>query len=152
MKANKQEYYGYLKDYDKGIMTLQVKDKNGTVFTSNTTSTATATYGPKIIDTDDYKFGYNLNDSTADDILYVKVDTDDPVLEVMKYTSVLLFPVIPNIAQKIYTQLGFEGNIKDVKLSDLNNLSIKEGQIASKETISPVFLRLDSEIAKDKKK
>ena len=28
MKANKQEYYGYLKDYDKGIMTLQVKDKN----------------------------------------------------------------------------------------------------------------------------
>lgn len=28
VKANKQEYYGYLKDYDKGIMTLQVKDKN----------------------------------------------------------------------------------------------------------------------------
>lgn len=28
VKTNKQEYYGYLKDYDKGIMTLQVKDKN----------------------------------------------------------------------------------------------------------------------------
>ena len=74
------------------------------------------------------------------------------VLEVMKYTSVLLFPVIPNIAQKIYAQLGFEGNVADVKLADLNDLSIKEGQIATKETISPVFLRLDSEIAKDKKK
>ena len=35
---------------------------------------------------------------------------------------------------------------------DLVNLNIKEGQIATKETISPVFLRLDSEIAKDKKK
>jgi len=74
------------------------------------------------------------------------------VLEVMKYTSVLLFPVIPNIAQKIFAQLGFDGDIKDIKLKDLVNLNIKEGQIATKETISPVFLRLDSEIAKDKKK
>ena len=74
------------------------------------------------------------------------------VLEVMKYASVLLYPVIPNIAQKIYAQLGFDGDIKNVKLADLNNISIKDGQVATKETISPVFLRLDSEIAKDKKK
>ncbi|MCR4881387.1 MAG: methionine--tRNA ligase [bacterium] len=74
------------------------------------------------------------------------------VLEVMKYASVLLYPVIPNIAQKIYTQLGFEGEIKGIKLADLKTLTIKEGQIATKDTISPVFLRLDSEIAKDKKK
>ncbi len=74
------------------------------------------------------------------------------VLEVMKYTSVLLFPVIPNISQKIFKQLGFDENICDIKLKDLRNLNIKESKIATKETINPVFLRLDSEIAKDKKK
>ena len=74
------------------------------------------------------------------------------VLEVMKFTSVLLFPVIPVISQKIWAQLGFETKIADIKLADLIDINIKQGQIATKETISPVFLRLDSEIAKDKKK
>ena len=74
------------------------------------------------------------------------------VLEVMKYTSVLLFPVIPNISQRIWEQLGFDGQIKDVQIADLKNINLKSAQIATKETINPVFLRLDSEIAKDKKK
>jgi len=74
------------------------------------------------------------------------------VLEVMKFTSVLLFPVIPVIAEKIWAQLGFETKISDIKLADLVDINIKQGQIATKETVSPVFLRLDSEIAKDKKK
>lgn len=74
------------------------------------------------------------------------------VLEVMKVASILLYPVIPNISQKIFAQLGFDGEIKDVKISDLKALNLKTGQIATKETISPVFLRLDSEIAQDKKK
>ncbi len=74
------------------------------------------------------------------------------VLEVMKYTSILLYPVIPNISQKIYNQLGFNGQIKDIQLKDLENLNLKIGQIATKESIKPVFLRLDSEIAQDKKK
>ena len=70
----------------------------------------------------------------------------------MKFTSVLLFPVIPVIAEKIWAQLGFETKISDIKLADLVDINIKQGQIATKETVSPVFLRLDSEIAKDKKK
>ena len=74
------------------------------------------------------------------------------VLEVMKYAGVMLYPVVPNIAQKIYSQLGFDGEVKDIKLKDLASLNIKEGQIATKETVSPVFLRMDSEIAQDKKK
>ena len=74
------------------------------------------------------------------------------VLEVMKFTGVLLYPVIPNISQKIWAQLGFEGQIRDVKISELKNINLKSAQIATKDTISPVFLRLDSEIAKDKKK
>lgn len=64
---------------------FQVKDKNGNIFTSNAQSTTETSYGPKIQDTDSYKFGYKGSDSTADDILYIKVDTDDPILDEMYY-------------------------------------------------------------------
>ncbi|MDD3765970.1 MAG: methionine--tRNA ligase [Eubacteriales bacterium] len=74
------------------------------------------------------------------------------VLETMRFAGILLYPVIPNISQKIYNQLGFEDIIKNIKLEELEWGELKTGKIASKETINPVFLRLDSEIAQDKKK
>ncbi len=66
---------------------FQIKEKgeNGKTFTSNAESTTAATYGPKIQDANSVKFGYNETGNTADDILYVKVDTDDPILENMYY-------------------------------------------------------------------
>ena len=64
---------------------FQIKDAAGNTFTSNIQSTTSTTYGPKIQDTEANLFGYNTQDSCADDVIYVKVDTDDPVLEVMKY-------------------------------------------------------------------
>ena len=70
---------GYKKIY------FQIKDSAGNTFTSNTQSTTSTTYGPKIQDTEAKLFGYNTQGSSADDVIYVKVDTDDPVLEVMKY-------------------------------------------------------------------
>ena len=74
------------------------------------------------------------------------------VLEVLRQVSVLIYPFVPNIAQNMWEQLAQQDNISDVLLSDLEWGGIKEGKIASKETVKPVFLRLDSEFAGDKKK
>ncbi|MBO4532219.1 MAG: hypothetical protein J5726_00775 [Treponema sp.] len=77
---------GYKKIY------FQIKDSAGNTFTSNTQSTDSSKYGPKIQDTESELFGYNTPGSCADVVIYVKVDTNDPVLEVMKYytSSVLV--------------------------------------------------------------
>ena len=74
------------------------------------------------------------------------------VLETMRYIAIMLSPYCPNISQKIWEQLSLEGNVADFKLDELNWGEMKLGKIAEKSTISPVFLRLDSEIAGDKKK
>ena len=63
---------------------FQIKDKNNT-FTSNVASTTAGSYGPKILDPNSLKFGYTGEGNIADDIVYVKVDTDDPVLENLYY-------------------------------------------------------------------
>lgn len=71
---------------------FQIKEKgeNGKIYTSNTASTTSNTYGPKIQDVNSVKFGYKEEGNTPDDILYVKVDTDDPILDNMYYyTSAL---------------------------------------------------------------
>ena len=70
------------------------------------------------------------------------------VFEVMRYVSVLIYPYCPNIASNIAKQLKTDINIK---LCELNNNQIKSGKIISKEEINPVFLRLDSEFAQNKK-
>lgn len=74
------------------------------------------------------------------------------VLETLRITSVLISPFVPNIAQEISTQLSIEVDTSKIQLDDLNWGGLKEGFIASKETIKPVFLRLDSEIAGAEKK
>lgn len=74
------------------------------------------------------------------------------VLETLRYASVLLYPYIPNIATDIWNQLSCERDISEMKLSDLGWAGLKTGVIVSKETIKPVFLRLDSEIAGESKK
>ena len=74
------------------------------------------------------------------------------VLETLRHVSVLIYPYIPNIALDMWKQLGLEGNVSDILLSDLKWGGLKTGKIASKETVKPVFLRLDSELAGEKKK
>ncbi|MDD3149980.1 MAG: methionine--tRNA ligase [Candidatus Gastranaerophilales bacterium] len=74
------------------------------------------------------------------------------VLETMRFVSILLYPVIPNISQNIWSQLSLEGNISEQTWESLKWNGLKAGKIASKETVNPVFLRLDSELAGDKKK
>ena len=66
------------------------------------------------------------------------------VLEVMCIVSALIYPYCPNIAQNMARQLSFDLNIK---LDDLTAGNIKEGKLISKEEITPVFLRVDSELA-----
>ena len=70
------------------------------------------------------------------------------VLEVMRYVSVLIYPYCPNIASNIAKQLKTNINIK---LCDLGKNNLKAGKIITKEEINPVFLRLDSEFAQNKK-
>lgn len=74
------------------------------------------------------------------------------VLETMRFVSVLLYPVIPNISQQIWEQLSQSGNVSEMNIDNLVWAGLQVGQIATPETVSPVFLRLESELAGDKKK
>lgn len=75
------------------------------------------------------------------------------VLETLRHVSVMIYPFTPNIAQDMWQQLSQEGNVADYKYSELKWGGLQAGKIASTETVKPVFLRLDSEIAgEDKKK
>lgn len=71
------------------------------------------------------------------------------VLEAMRYIGILIYPYCPNIAADILSQLNEDENFKYEKL---NWGGLKQGKITDKDKIKPVFLRLDSEFAKDKKK
>ena len=71
------------------------------------------------------------------------------VLEIMCIVATLIKPYCPNIAEKIASQLNFDIN---KKLKELKIQNLTAGKLISKEDIKPVFLRLDSELATDKKK
>lgn len=71
------------------------------------------------------------------------------VLEAMRYIALLIYPYCPNIAEDILTQLNEEINFKYDKLAWGG---LKQGKITDKDKIKPVFLRLDSEFAENKKK
>lgn len=68
------------------------------------------------------------------------------VLEVMSVVSKLIYPYCPNIAEKMSKQLKID---LSKKLDEVDE--IKVGKLISKEEIQPVFLRLDSEFATNKK-
>ena len=71
------------------------------------------------------------------------------VLEVMCVVSSLIYPYCPNIASKMAKQLSYD---LSTKLDDIEIKNIKTGKLISKEEITPVFLRLDSELADKSKK
>ncbi len=71
------------------------------------------------------------------------------VLEAMRKIGIMLYPYCPNISKKIFEQLSLDFN---VKYSDVENNKLKVGKVTEKEKISPVFPRMDSEFAADKKK
>lgn len=70
------------------------------------------------------------------------------VLEVMTVVSSLIYPYCPNIAKSMAEQLSYDLN---TKLDDITCESLQSGHLIDKESIKPVFLRMDSELAKDKK-
>lgn len=85
--------------YENGIWTFsftsngqqklyfRVSDGNN-IFTSSTTSSTPGNLGPKIMDVNSRKFGYKASagvEAQPDDILYIKVDTDDPYLNEFSY-------------------------------------------------------------------
>lgn len=70
------------------------------------------------------------------------------VLEIMCVVSALIYPFCPNIAKEMARQLKFDLN---TKLDDLKVENIPCGTLISKEEITPVFLRIDSEFATNKK-
>ena len=72
------------------------------------------------------------------------------VLEAMHFIAVGIYPYCPNISKDINEQLSL-GN-SSFKFDNLNWGDIPTGKITEKSMIKPVFLRLDSELAKDKKK
>lgn len=71
------------------------------------------------------------------------------VLNVMAHVAILIEPYCPNIAFDMAKQLKIDVNQKFASMKD--NM-INAGKLISKEEIHPVFLRLDSEFAGDKKK
>lgn len=71
------------------------------------------------------------------------------VLEAMRKIAVMIYPYCPNISDKIFSQLSAD---KKLKYSEIKENKLSIGQITEKEKISPVFPRMDSEFAADKKK
>ncbi|MBR5032778.1 MAG: hypothetical protein IKX70_03850 [Treponema sp.] len=92
---------------------IQVKEKGegGKTFTSNIASTTAGTYGPKIIDVNSEKFGYTGDGNTADDLLYVKVDTQTPTLP-----SVLYFASDTLYTESQVTSAISDSDWKDAKI------------------------------------
>lgn len=74
------------------------------------------------------------------------------VLETLRHVSIMIYPFTPNIAQDMHEQLGQSGKVEDVKYSELQWGGLQSGQIATKESVKPVFLRMDSELAGSNKK
>ena len=70
------------------------------------------------------------------------------VLETMCTVASLIEPYCPNIAQRMAAQLKYN---LDTKYDDITFNNIKTGKLISKDEITPVFLRLDSELATNKK-
>lgn len=74
------------------------------------------------------------------------------VLEAMRFIAIMMAPFTPNISQDILEQLNISQKATDIQLDSLSWGGIPVGKITEKEKIKPVFLRLDSEFATDKKK
>jgi len=70
------------------------------------------------------------------------------VLEIMCVVTALIYPYCPNIASAMASQLNFD---LKTKLNNLTLSNLKVGKLISQEEIKPVFLRLDSEFATNKK-
>lgn len=71
------------------------------------------------------------------------------VLESMRIIAILLYPYCPNISKDVLKQLNIK---EDFNIANCQWGKIKTGKLIEKENIKPVFLRLDSEFATDKKK
>lgn len=71
------------------------------------------------------------------------------VLESMRHIAIMLYPYCPNISTDILKQLSSE---IDFKYDNLYWGGLKTGKIIQKDNIKPVFLRLDSDFAENKKK
>ena len=56
--------------------------------------------------------------------------------------SIALFPFIPESSQKIWTQLGLQGNVKDQHWDTLSALDIKPGHTLG--DTSPIFSKVES--------
>ena len=70
------------------------------------------------------------------------------VLEVLCIVTSLIYPYCPNFAKEMAKQLKFDLN---KNLEDLVLDNIKVGKLIEKDDIKPIFLRLDSELATNKK-
>lgn len=65
--------------------------------------------------------------------------------------AIALYPFIPESAQKIWVQLGMEGNVSEQSWDSMSKLSIKDGHIIG--SPSPLFTKIEeSDIEKHKKK
>lgn len=105
----------------------------------------------KLVDTankyinDNEPWGKAKNPETMGECLSVLYN----VLETLRWTSIMTEPIVPNIAKNMRSQLAID-NTTSYDLLQWGGL--KAGSVIEKANISPVFLRLGSQIAGDKKK
>jgi methionyl-tRNA synthetase len=74
------------------------------------------------------------------------------VLETLRWVAIMIEPFVPNIASKMYAQLGLSKEDGKFNFDSLNWGGLETGTTINKELISPVFLRIGSQLAGDKKK
>ncbi len=68
--------------------------------------------------------------------------------EVVRIATVLLAPVLPESAAKIWSQLGMPGSVEDVRFGSLEWGQLAAGQMTNKP--EPVFMRIDAAPAIEK--
>lgn len=88
------------------------------------------------------------NEDTKEEALTVLYD----VLETLRWTSYLIEPFTPNLAQKIREQLHLDSSCCVESLDELAWGGLSENIVIEKANIKPIFLRIGSELAGDKKK
>src|SRR5579871_743418 len=91
----------------------------------------------KIVDYAPWKLAKDGDREKLEHVLYSAAET-------LRIVTALLYPVIPESAAKIWSQLGFTTPIEEVRVADLNWGRLEAGQMLG--VVSGVFPRADAKI------
>jgi len=64
--------------------------------------------------------------------------------------AVAIYPFLPKSSQKIWVQLGMDGDVSTQRFDEISNIIIKQGHSLGK--VSPVFDKVEESVIEEQKK